>query len=131
MVVLAGKPDAFTAGATGKAVSGASSLIPPGDIVTPAGPASLSADPTGYEEVRAAVQGRTAVERVNARLKVFWGADDGNVTGATRFYALLGTVMVVHVAFATLLATAPRWEGTLGHTRLSPIAKALERKLSG
>ena len=76
-------------------------------------------------------KGRTAVERVNARLKVFWGADDGNVTGATRFHALLGTVMLVHVAFATLLAKAPRWEGTLGHTRLSPIAKALQRQLSG
>ena len=35
VVVLAGKPDAFTAGATGNAVSGPSSPIPPGDIVTP------------------------------------------------------------------------------------------------
>jgi hypothetical protein len=26
-------------------------------------------------------KGRTAAERVNARLKIFWGADDGNVTG--------------------------------------------------
>jgi hypothetical protein len=26
--------------------------------------------------------GRTAVERVNSRLKVFWGADDGNISGA-------------------------------------------------
>jgi hypothetical protein len=70
-------------------------------------------------------KGRTAVERVNARLKVFWGADDGNLTGAQRFYALIGVVMVVHSAFATLLASAPRWEGTLGHTRLGPIQKAL------
>jgi hypothetical protein len=76
-------------------------------------------------------KGRTAVERVNARLKVFWGADDGNVTGATRFAALLGTIMVVHIAFATLLAQAPRWEGTLSHTRLSPIAKALQQQPSG
>lgn len=74
---------------------------------------------------------RTAAERVNARLKVFWGADDGNVTGATRFHAMLGTVMVVHIGFATLLAKAPRWEGTLGHTRLGPIAKALQGKLAG
>ncbi len=37
VVVLAGKPGAFTAGATGNAVSGASSPILPGDIVTPGG----------------------------------------------------------------------------------------------
>ena len=74
-------------------------------------------------------KGRTAVERVNARLKVFWGADDGNVTGSRRFFSLLGIVLVVHAAFATLLAAAPRREGTLGQTRLSPIAKALHGKL--
>jgi hypothetical protein len=73
-------------------------------------------------------KGRTSVERVNARLKVFWGADDGNVTGSPRFFALLGVVMVVHAAFATLLAMAPRWEGRLGQTRLSPIAQALHGK---
>jgi hypothetical protein len=75
-------------------------------------------------------KGRTAVERVNARLKIFWGADDGNVTGSRRFFALLGTVMIVHAAFATLLASAPRWEGTLGQTKISPIAKALYGKPS-
>jgi hypothetical protein len=75
-------------------------------------------------------KGRTAVERVNARLKVFWGADDGNVTGSRRFFALLGVVLVVHAAFATLLAMAPRWEGTLGQTRLSPIAQALHGKVT-
>jgi hypothetical protein len=73
-------------------------------------------------------KGRTAVERVNARLKIFWGADDGNVTGSRRFFALLGVILVVHAAFATLLAKAPRWEGTLGQTKLSPIAKALHGK---
>lgn len=73
-------------------------------------------------------KGRTAVERVNARLKIFWGADDGNVTGSRRFFALLGVVLVVHAAFATLLASAPRYEGTLGKTKLSPIAKALHGK---
>jgi hypothetical protein len=71
-------------------------------------------------------KGRTAVERINARLKVFWGADDGNVTGSRRFYAKVGTLMVVHAAFATLLARAPRRQGTLGKLRLSPIAKALD-----
>lgn len=69
--------------------------------------------------------GRTAVERVNGRIKVFWGADDGNITGAARFHALLGVVMVVHIGLATLLAAAPRYEGTLGRMRLSPIARAL------
>jgi hypothetical protein len=70
-------------------------------------------------------KGRTAVERVNARLKVFWGADDGNLTGSRRFHAKVGTVMVVHAAFATLLAAAPRREGTLGKLKLSPIARTL------
>jgi hypothetical protein len=73
-------------------------------------------------------KGRTSVERVNARLKIFWGADDGNVRGSRRFFALLGVVMVVHAAFATLLARAPRREGTLGQTKLGPIAKALYGK---
>ena len=74
-------------------------------------------------------KGRTAVERVNARLKIFWGADDGNLTGSRRFFALLGVVLVVHAAFATLLAMAPRREGTLGQTKLSPIAQALHGKI--
>jgi hypothetical protein len=73
-------------------------------------------------------KGRTAVERVNARLKVFWGADDGNVSGSRRFFALLGVILVVHAAFATLLAMAPRWEGTLSQTKLTPIAEALHGK---
>lgn len=75
-------------------------------------------------------KGRTAVERVNARLKVFWGADDGNIRGSRRFFAQVGVVMVVHAAFATLLATAPRYEGTLGKISLSPIAKALRAKFA-
>ena len=72
---------------------------------------------------------RTAAERVNARLKLFWGADDGNVTGSLRFHAKVGTMMVVHAAFATLLASAPRRNGTLSKLNLSPIAKALRQKL--
>ncbi len=74
-------------------------------------------------------KGRTAVERVNARMKIFWGADDGNVTGPERFHAHAGVVMVVHIGLATLLAACPRWEGTLGQTRLSPIAQALRKKI--
>jgi hypothetical protein len=34
-------------------------------------------------------------------------------------------VLAVHAAFATLLASAPRREGTLGKLRLGPIAAAL------
>jgi hypothetical protein len=70
-------------------------------------------------------KGRTAVERVNARLKVFWGVDDGNLTGSRRFVAHVGVVLAVHAVFATLLAAAPRREGTLGKLQLSPIAAAL------
>jgi hypothetical protein len=70
--------------------------------------------------------GRTAVERVNGRLKIFWGVDDGNITGSRRFHALIAVVMIVHAGFAKLLAAAPRREGTLGKTRLGPIQKALQ-----
>jgi hypothetical protein len=73
-------------------------------------------------------KGRTAVERVNARLKVFWGVDDGNVTGSRRFFTGVGVVLAVYAAFATLLASAPRREGTLGKIGLNPIAEALKAK---
>ncbi|MBI4569653.1 MAG: hypothetical protein HY719_14765, partial [Planctomycetes bacterium] len=87
--------------------------------------------PRATKQFERRYNGRTSVERVNARLKVFWGADDGNIVGATRFHAFVGTVMVVHLAFATLLAAAPRREGTLGKMRLTPIAKALRDKKTG
>jgi Transposase DDE domain len=45
--------------------------------------------------------------------------------GARRFAASVGAVMVVPLVFATLRAKAPRWEGTLGQTRLGPVAQAL------
>jgi hypothetical protein len=73
-------------------------------------------------------KGRTAVERINARLKLFWGLDDGNLTGSRRFVAQVGVVLAVHAVFATLLASAPRREGTLSKVRLSPIAEALKAK---
>ena len=72
-------------------------------------------------------RGRTSVERVNARLKIFWGADDGNITGARRFHGMVGTALVVHLAFAMVLAAAPRREGTLGKLRLGPIQEALRQ----
>ena len=34
--------------------------------------------------------------------------------------------MVVHSAFATLLAAAPRYGGILGGTRLGPVQQALQ-----
>jgi hypothetical protein len=71
-------------------------------------------------------RGRTSVERVNARLKIFWGVDDGNIRGARRFAGMVGAVLVVHLAFATVLAVAPRREGTLGKLRLGPIQEALQ-----
>jgi Transposase DDE domain/Transposase domain (DUF772) len=73
-------------------------------------------------------KGRTAIERVNGRLKTFWGVDDGNITGATRFHAYVGAVMVVHVGLATLLASTGR-EGPLGKMELSPIASALRAQI--
>jgi len=86
--------------------------------------------PRGTQKFERMYKGRTSVERVNARFKVFWGVDDGNITGTRRFFAHVGAAMVVHAAFATLLASTPRREGTLGKMRLSPIAKALQEKLT-
>lgn len=81
--------------------------------------------PRATQKFERMYKGRTSVERVNARFKIFWGVDDGNLTGAQRFFAHVGAVMAVHAAFATVLAATPRRNGTLGKMRLSPIAKAL------
>jgi hypothetical protein len=85
--------------------------------------------PRATKQFERLYKGRTAVERVNARMKIFWGADDGNITGATRFHAFIGTVLVVHIGLATLLASTARHEGPLGKMELSPIAKALREQL--
>ncbi len=87
--------------------------------------------PRATKQFERLYKGRTSVERVIARLKIFWGADDGNVTGAARFHAYVGTTMIVHEAFATVLASLPRREGTLGKMQLSPIAKALQEQMRG
>ena len=75
------------------------------------------------------------MERVNGRLKLYWGVDDGNVVGARRFHAQVGVVMLVHLAVATALAGSKREVKTLGATRLDPIAVAvnerIERERSG
>jgi hypothetical protein len=42
--------------------------------------------PRGTKQFERLYNGLTAVERVNARLKVFWGADDGNVVGSRRIH---------------------------------------------
>ena len=86
--------------------------------------------PRATKQFERLYKGRSGVERVNGRFKIFWGADDGNVTGAPRFHAHVGVVMVVHIALATLLASAPRRGGVLGQTRLTPVAKALRQKLA-
>jgi hypothetical protein len=81
--------------------------------------------PRATKQFERLYNGRTAVERVNGRLKIFWGIDDGQVYGARRFHAHVGAVMVVHLAFATLLAQTERYEGSYGTMKLSPIARAL------
>jgi hypothetical protein len=85
--------------------------------------------PRATQQFERRYKGRTAVERVNARFKIYWGADDGNLRGARRFHAFVGAILVVHLSLATLLASAPRWEGRLGTMRLSPIAEALRATL--
>ncbi len=85
--------------------------------------------PRGTKQFERLYKGRTSVERVNARLKIFWGIDDGNVVGSRRFHAHVGAVLVVHLAFATVLAKAQRYEGSYGGMRLSPIAAKLEELL--
>lgn len=82
--------------------------------------------PRATKQFERLYQCRTSVERVNARLKVFWGADDGNITGPQRFHAFVGAVLVVHLGLAALLASTPRKEGPLGQMRLGPIARALQ-----
>ena len=81
--------------------------------------------PRATKQFERLYNGRTSVERVNARVKIFWGADDGNISGAQRFHGFVGVIMIVHAAFATLLAKNPRREGTLSKVSLGPIQKAL------
>jgi hypothetical protein len=81
--------------------------------------------PRATKQFERLYKGRTAVERVNARLKIFWGIDDGQVYGARRFHAHVGAVLIVHLGLATVLAQAERYEGTYGTMRLSPIARKL------
>jgi hypothetical protein len=72
-------------------------------------------------------KGRTAVERVNARLKIFWGIDDGQVYGSRRFHGHVGAVLIIHLGLATALAQTERYDGTYGKMRLSAIAQKLRK----
>lgn len=84
--------------------------------------------PRATKEFEKRYKGRTAIERVNARVKLFWGADDGNVTGAQRFHAHCATIMLVHILTANWLAMSPRYEGkSLSPTRLSLLARRLHK----
>jgi hypothetical protein len=85
--------------------------------------------PRATKQFERRYKGRTACERVNGRLKVFWGVDDGNVAGGEAFFAHVGLVMVAHIGLATLLAQAPRREpGTWGRMRLRDIARRAHPK---
>jgi len=84
--------------------------------------------PRATVEFQRRYKGRTAVERINARLKVYWGSDDGNVTGAARFHAHMATILLVHGAMANWLAVQPRYEGkSLSPTRMSQVAQRLHK----
>lgn len=73
-------------------------------------------------------KGRTAVERVNGRTKIFWGVDDGNIRGSARFHGYVSAVMLVHMAFAIILAGTRRDPGTLGSMGLGSVQTALRGK---
>jgi hypothetical protein len=83
--------------------------------------------PRATKQFERLYKGRTAVERINARLKIFWGIDDGQVYGSRRFHAHSGAVLVVHLALATVLAQAERYEGSYGKMKLSPVAQTLRK----
>lgn len=74
----------------------------------------------GFERM---YKGRSACERVNGRLKLFWGIDDANTWGAERFHAEVGAIMVVHLAFARLLAEKTKGQGVLCKTRLEQVMR--------
>jgi hypothetical protein len=84
--------------------------------------------PRATKQFEEMYKGRTAIERVNARMKIYWGLDDGQVYGSRRFHAHVGGVMIVHLAMATLLAQSGR-KGPLGELQLTPIAKQLREMM--
>ena len=82
--------------------------------------------PRATKKFERLIKGRTASERVFGRLKVYWGADDGNIAVGASFLAA-GIVMVVNVGLAMLLAKTPRKTLSVGKTRLSYITRAMRK----
>jgi hypothetical protein len=77
------------------------------------------------EEVRAAVYRVTAVERVNGRLKLFWGADDGHVASSRRFVWQVEVVLVMHVRGVLGAGSASR--GDVGQGAAGPGGQGVAR----
>ena len=78
------------------------------------------------------------MERVDARLKLFWGAEDVTTTGAPRFFAFIHSVLIVHIAKALHAkidappTTPPPVQQPLRHpTRPSPPVSPTPRKAPG
>jgi hypothetical protein len=86
----------------------------------------LPAIPRATPQFERLCNGRTSVERVTDRMEVWWDLDDGNVVGARQFYAHVGAVLIVQLAFATPMAQVQRREGSFGTMKLTPIAKKLQ-----
>ena len=59
--------------------------------------------------------------------ELFWGVDDGNIRGATRFHAMISMVLIVHPSFAKLLLRSATGRN-FGQARLGPIQKALAQR---
>jgi hypothetical protein len=89
----------------------------------------ISSSKAGDNEVLPALVDQGQANLPQRRMQTL-AYDKAADTGAARFHAMVGTVMIVHAAFATLLAAAPRREGTLGKMQLSPIAKALYERIA-
>ena len=83
----------------------------------------FSSVPRATKQFERIYKTRTAIERVNGRLKLFWGLDDGNVCGAKRFHAHVGAVMLVHMAFAHRLADQSQGKGVLCKTRIAQLMR--------
>jgi hypothetical protein len=72
--------------------------------------------------------GRSSVERVNARLKIFWGVYDGNTVGARRFHAMVGAVLIVHFGVCHVVGGGPSTRGYAGQAPFGSDPKALAQQ---